>query len=127
MKFLWCSTRETQGSTQGRFYQTESFTASGYKINWNKVSFYKSLTYLRLEPLTFNKKYVFVVGEDDKLIAKSIEIYKELPHIYIISKGLSKTDKILVDGLRKVKSGDEISYNYVEPTEIMSHLDLYAE
>jgi membrane fusion protein (multidrug efflux system) len=74
-----------------------------------------------------DKKYVFVVGDDNVITSRRIEIDKELPHIYIIKEGLSKDDKILLDGLRTVKSGDKISYEFIEPTEVINHLELYAE
>jgi membrane fusion protein (multidrug efflux system) len=74
-----------------------------------------------------DKKYVFVVGDDNLVTSRSIEIEKELPHIYIIKDGLSKDDKILIDGLRTVKNGDKISYEFIEPTEVISHLELFAE
>ena len=74
-----------------------------------------------------DKKYVYVVDQDNIVSAKLIEVEKELPHIYIVGKGVSKYDKILIDGLRKVKEGYKISFHFVESTDIMSHLDLYAE
>jgi membrane fusion protein (multidrug efflux system) len=74
-----------------------------------------------------DKKYVYVVDDDNVVSARLIEVEKELPHIYIVGKGLSKYDKILIDGLRKVKDGEKISFHFIESVEIMSHLDLYAE
>jgi len=74
-----------------------------------------------------DKKYVFVVNEEGVISSREIEISKELPHIYLVSKGISSEDKILIDGLRKVKSGDEIPTKFVQPSEVMSHLDLFAE
>lgn len=74
-----------------------------------------------------NKKYVYVVGKDNKVTARSIEVSKELPHIYIISKGLEAGDKILLDRQRSIKNGQEIKFEYTAPEEVISHLDLYAE
>lgn len=74
-----------------------------------------------------DKKYVYVVGEDHIIKSRMITVDKELPHIYLVKEGLSKEDKIVIDGLRKIKSGDEISYDFIEPDKVMSNLDLYAE
>jgi membrane fusion protein (multidrug efflux system) len=74
-----------------------------------------------------DKKYVFVIDNKDIVQPRLIEIDKELPHIYILSKGLSITDKILIDGLRTVKNGDKVSYDMIKSSELISHLDLYAE
>lgn len=57
-----------------------------------------------------DKKFVYVVGDSSKVAAREITVAAEVPHIYIVSTGLSTTDKILVEGLRKVKNGDMIHY-----------------
>ena len=74
-----------------------------------------------------DKKYVFVVGEDNIVKSRSIEIEKELPHIFILKSGLSKDDKILIDGLRTVKSGEKISYKQIDASQVISNLNLYTE
>ena len=35
-----------------------------------------------------------------------------MPHIYAVTSGLSETDNILVEGLRKVKNGDQIKTKF---------------
>ncbi|WP_107037351.1 efflux RND transporter periplasmic adaptor subunit [Brumimicrobium mesophilum] len=74
-----------------------------------------------------DKKYVYVVGDDNVVRSKSITIEKELAHIYIVKSGLTKDDKILIDGLRTIKGGDKISYKKIAPPEVISNLNLYAE
>ncbi|WP_420385749.1 efflux RND transporter periplasmic adaptor subunit [Roseivirga sp.] len=74
-----------------------------------------------------DKKYVYVVGEDNIIRSREIKIEEELPHIYVISEGLEENDKILLEGLRLVRENQEISYDFLPPTTVMSGLDLYAE
>lgn len=74
-----------------------------------------------------DKKYVFVIGADNKIETRHITIAEELPHIYVISDGLSTDDKILLEGLRKVRNGQEIEFEFRDPAEVISDLDLYAE
>lgn len=74
-----------------------------------------------------DKKYVFVVDEENKIRSREVTIAAEIPHIYMISAGLKKTDKILLEGLRLVRENDEIHYDFVEPHTALSQLDLYAE
>jgi len=74
-----------------------------------------------------DKKYVFVVNDENKLEQKHIKIAQELPHVYIVQEGLEESDKILLEGLRKVVNGDEIQVDFIEPEEVLSDLDLYAE
>ena len=46
---------------------------------------------------------------------------------FIIEKGLSENDKVLLEGLRLVKEGDKIDFEFVNPEQAMSNLELYAE
>lgn len=73
------------------------------------------------------KKFVFVVDEENKIHSKEITISEELPHLFVVSSGLKETDKILLEGLRKVREGDEIEYELIAAKEVTSHLDLYSE
>jgi membrane fusion protein (multidrug efflux system) len=73
------------------------------------------------------KKYVFVIDEEDRVQAREIEIASELPHIYAISDGLKEDDKILLDGLRLVRANDQIEFDFVEPSTALAGLELYAE
>lgn len=74
-----------------------------------------------------DKKYVYVLDKNNQLKPRKIVVDKELPHIYIIKEGLTIKDKILLDGLRKIKSGDKIAYKVVDAKSVLSQLDLYAE
>ena len=74
-----------------------------------------------------DKKFVYVVDENNHLKARQITVQSELPHLYIISEGLKVTDKILLDGLRKVNDGDKIQYELKDPEMVMKDLELYAE
>lgn len=73
------------------------------------------------------KKYVYVVGKDNKLKAREIKIAEELPHLYILKGGLTVNDKILLEGLNKVKANQEIAFNFLKPRKAVSSLELYAE
>lgn len=74
-----------------------------------------------------DKKYVYVVDDENKIRSREVTIAAEIPHIYVISGGLEKTDKILLEGLRLVRENDEIHYDFVQPHTALSQLDLYAE
>lgn len=74
-----------------------------------------------------DKKYVFVVGKDNKVQLKAIEIAAEMPDLYVVKEGLVATDKILLEGLRKVKNNDKISFEYEDPKTVIAHLKLPTE
>lgn len=74
-----------------------------------------------------DQRYVFVLDEDNTLRTTKIEVVEELQHLFVISDGLSADDRILLDGLRKVKDGEEVAETYVEPQTVLANLEMYAE
>lgn len=75
-----------------------------------------------------DKKYVFVVDEHNVVKSRQITIGEELPHLYMVTNGLTATDKILLEGLRKVKNNQEIKYEFVNFQKVVSELNqLHAE
>lgn len=73
------------------------------------------------------KRFVFVVDAAGKVHAREINIAASLPDIYIVKSGLEPTDKILLEGLQKVRDGDKISFSYEEPQKVMKRLKVYTE
>ncbi|MGI4873279.1 MAG: efflux RND transporter periplasmic adaptor subunit [Janthinobacterium lividum] len=73
------------------------------------------------------KKYVYVVDKNSVVHQREVVIASEMPDLYIIKSGLAATDKILLEGLRKVKDGDKISYTYETPQKAISSLKVYSE
>ena len=73
------------------------------------------------------KKYVFVVDKGNVVHQREIGIASEMPDLYVIKSGIAATDRILLEGLRKVKDGDKISYDYKAPQAVISHLKVYSE
>lgn len=55
-----------------------------------------------------DKKYVYVMDSKNILHSREIEVQAELPHLYVISRGINPGDKILMEGLRKVKNNQKI-------------------
>ena len=62
------------------------------------------------------------------LRAKQIVISQELQHLYVVASGLSINDKILAEGLGKVKSNEKIQYEFVSFEKELAELNkLHAE
>ncbi|MXV17247.1 efflux RND transporter periplasmic adaptor subunit [Hufsiella ginkgonis] len=74
-----------------------------------------------------DKIYVFVVGADKKAKSREITITSKMPDLYVVESGISGTDKILLDGVQKVKEDDRIEFEYLAPREVVAHLRLKAE
>ncbi|MEO6304729.1 MAG: efflux RND transporter periplasmic adaptor subunit [Bacteroidia bacterium] len=73
------------------------------------------------------KRYVFVVGKDNVVRQKEIIIASEMPDLYVIKVGLNENERIMLEGIRKVKDGDKIEYEYEEPKKVIANLRVYVE
>lgn len=74
------------------------------------------------------KKYVFVVDKDNVIHQKEITIAEEMPDIYIVKDGLNATDKIILEGIRKVRDQEKIKeYKFEDPKSVVNHLKVYVE
>jgi membrane fusion protein (multidrug efflux system) len=74
-----------------------------------------------------DQKYVYVVDAKKKVHARQITIKTEIPDLYIIQDGLAPGERILLEGIRKVKDGDKIDFAYENPKKVMANLKLYTE
>jgi membrane fusion protein (multidrug efflux system) len=74
-----------------------------------------------------DKKFVFVVGKDNIARSREIMIGGEMPDLYVLKNGLSVDEKILLDGVQKVKDDEKIAYVFQKPEDVISHLRLKAE
>jgi len=74
-----------------------------------------------------DKKYVFVVDKNNKVTSREITITGEIPDLYVIKTGLTENDKILLEGVQKVKENDKIKFEYQAPQTVINHLRVKAE
>jgi membrane fusion protein (multidrug efflux system) len=73
------------------------------------------------------KKYVYTISDEGKVTSREIVVAAELQHLFIVQEGLDENDRILLEGLRRVKENEEISYHFASPDSVINHLNLYAE
>ena len=73
-----------------------------------------------------DKKYVFVV-DNNVVKSREITITGEVPDLYVVKSGLDVNDKIILEGVQKVKDDDKIKFDYQKPQDVLSHLKLKAE
>lgn len=74
-----------------------------------------------------DKRYVYVIDKNSVIKSRMVTIVNELPHLFVVSEGLEIGDKILLEGLRKVKENQKIKYKFEDPSKVMKNLNLYAE
>jgi len=73
-----------------------------------------------------DQKYVFVVDQGGYVHARPIKVAFEKQNVFILSQGLSPKDRILIDGVEKVKDGERISYRYKSPNIVLQSVKLKA-
>ncbi|MBT0551712.1 efflux RND transporter periplasmic adaptor subunit [Riemerella anatipestifer] len=73
-----------------------------------------------------DQKYVFVVDKNGKVESRNIKVTYSLPDIYVVSSGLSAGDKILLEGVQKVRDNDVVKTQFQNPKEILKTLKLNA-
>ncbi|MEI8141648.1 MAG: efflux RND transporter periplasmic adaptor subunit [Chitinophagia bacterium] len=75
-----------------------------------------------------DKKYVYIVDANGVIRSNEITIDQEIPHFYIIASGLKPTDKILLEGLGKVKNNEKIKFNFVSLQKELAEIkNIHAE
>lgn len=74
-----------------------------------------------------DKKYVYVVDENDIVQSREVFIKTEMEDLYAVAGGLSEGDRILLEGLRKVRDNDKITCEVREPSVVIANLKFYAE
>jgi membrane fusion protein (multidrug efflux system) len=73
------------------------------------------------------KKYVFVVDQKGIVRSRNIAVVNEMPDLYVVGGGLSDGDRILLEGVQKVKDDDKIQVKWIDPRTAITELKLYAE
>lgn len=71
-----------------------------------------------------DKKYVFLVDKDGHVKSKNISIDYEMPDLYVVNSSLNEKDRILLEGIQKVKDDQKIAYSYTNPKKVIAALKL---
>ncbi len=74
-----------------------------------------------------DQKYVFVVGKDGVARSKNIKVAYELPDVYVVGSGLATGDRILLEGVQKVKDDQKVKVKAQDPKKVLQSLKLKAE
>ena len=74
-----------------------------------------------------DKRYVYVVGKDDVVHQREIVIQHEKDDIFVIKKGLDVNDKIVLEGVRQVRDGEKVEYEFRKPEEALANQKNHAE
>lgn len=73
------------------------------------------------------KKYVFVVDKNQVVHQREIKVISEMPELFVVGSGIKPNEKILLEGIRKVKDGDKIKFKFAKPNQVIKNLKIYVE
>jgi membrane fusion protein (multidrug efflux system) len=73
------------------------------------------------------KQYVYVVDQDNVVHQRDITVQVEQDDIFVVESGLEEGDKIILEGIRQVRDGDKVEYDFQSPEEALSNLKFHAE
>lgn len=74
-----------------------------------------------------DKRYAFVVDKEGVVHQRDITIANVQDDIFVVDKGLEESDQLILEGIRQVRDGDKIEYDFRDPAEVLSHLKYHAE
>jgi membrane fusion protein, multidrug efflux system len=75
-----------------------------------------------------DKRYVWVIDENNVVHQRLITIEHELEDIFVIKSGLDVKDKIIVEGVRQVHDGQTVEeYEFRPPEEVLANQKNHAE
>ncbi|MDV6030110.1 MAG: efflux RND transporter periplasmic adaptor subunit [Phycisphaera sp. RhM] len=73
------------------------------------------------------KKYVYVIDEDRVVHQREIVIQNEKDDIFLVAEGLEAGERIVLEGIRQVRDGETIEYDFEEPETVLANLKYHAE
>jgi membrane fusion protein (multidrug efflux system) len=69
-----------------------------------------------------------VVDEkDDVAHQREIKIDYEQDDIFVVEKGLGVSDRIVLEGVRQVRDGDKLEFEFLKPEEALKNMKYHAE
>ncbi len=74
-----------------------------------------------------DKRYVWVLDEDDVAHQTLITIKHELEDVFVINTGLDVEDKIVLEGVRQVEEGAKVEFEFRKPEEALKNQKFRAE
>ena len=74
-----------------------------------------------------DKRYAFVVDKDHVVHQRDLTIASVQEDIFVVEKGLDKNDRIILEGIRQVRDGDKIEFEFRDPKKVLAELKHHAE
>jgi membrane fusion protein (multidrug efflux system) len=68
-----------------------------------------------------DRRYVYAVGKDEVAHQREIVVRHELEDIYVIEGGLGVNDRFVLDGIREVRDGEKVEYEFRRPEQVIAN------
>lgn len=69
-----------------------------------------------------DKRYAYVVDDKHVVHQRDITIASEQDDIFVVEKGLDEKDQIIFEGVRQVRDGETVEFEFVPPAEVLTSL-----
>ncbi len=66
-------------------------------------------------------------GDHGVVRQREITIQNEQDDIYLLKDGLNVGEKIILEGIRQVRDGETVNYQFQAPVDVLSKLKYHAE
>jgi membrane fusion protein (multidrug efflux system) len=73
------------------------------------------------------KRYVYVVDKDDVVHQREIVVQNELEDLFVINRGIGVDDRMVYEGIRQVREGEKVRYEFRPLDQILGHPKNHAE
>ncbi len=74
-----------------------------------------------------DKRYVYVVDPGEVVRQREVAVLHEMDDIFVVKSGLGVGDKIVLDGVRQVREGEKVEYEFRPAAEATSNQKKHAE
>ncbi len=66
-----------------------------------------------------DRRYVWVVDKDAVVHGREIVVQNEMDDIFVINQGVGPADRIILEGIRQVRDGEKVEYEFRPPEEVL--------
>lgn len=71
-----------------------------------------------------DKKYVYVIDKNNVARSQRIEVTHDVPHLYVVESGLTRKDRILLEGIERVHPNQKVKIRMLDNAEVKKNLTL---
>jgi membrane fusion protein (multidrug efflux system) len=64
--------------------------------------------------------FVIVVTEDNKASSKQVKLGATIGNMWLVEEGLTENDRIVVEGIDKVKQGTALNVTMIQPDDLQT-------